>query len=194
MSDKYRKVTPKVHPLTYAGIFGFILVTIGLIFLFMPTEKEKIYNSYANLEGINLEYFTEDHPFNQVKYKSSLFNKGLKDIIEDQELVILYIGTPNCSACVSSIGAFAYYFDAKDRGYDMSDYFSQIYYLNSASETKGFQELYENHLAITSGTPQLVVFQNGEVIKTYSFTSELGSINNNVLNFYRTLDTQLKSE
>ena len=191
MADKYSKVTPKVHPYTYVGILGFLIVIVGLIFIFMPTEKQKIYNAYISQQNIDKEFFKKDHPFDQVKYKSTLFNKGLEDILEDEEFVILYIGTPTCAACVNNIGAFAHYYDL----FEMDNYFDRIYYLNSADDPKGLTTLNESYQQITTSTPQLVVFHNGSIIRTFAVGAgtDRTSINQTVFLFYQALRTQLQA-
>lgn len=190
MADKYNKVTPKVHPYTYVGIIGFIMIIVGLIFIFMPTEKEKIYQSYISQQNVDKEFFKKDHPFDQVKYKSSLFNKGLEDIIDDEEFVMLYIGNPSCAACVNNIGAFQYYYDLTD----MNEYFDRIYYLNNAEDPKGLATLNESYQQITTATPQLVIFHNGTIIRTFTVASETDrtAINSNAYLFFLALKNQLQ--
>jgi hypothetical protein len=192
MADKYAKVTPKVHPLTYIGILGFIIVIVGLILIFQPSEQEKIYSSYANQQNIDLTYFKEDHPFNQVKYNSSLFNKGLEDIIEDETYVLLYIGRPTCAACVNNIGAFAHFFNE----FELNEYFDGIYYLNSESDVKGLTTLNEEYAQITDSTPQLIAFKDGEIIRVITLREETDrtNINQNVFLFYQALKGQLEAE
>ena len=191
MADKYNKVTPKVHPYTYVGILGFLIVIVGLIFIFMPTEKEKIYTSYISQQNVDKEFFKKDHPFDQVKYKSTLFNKGLDNILDDEELVILYIGNPLCAACVNNIGAFAHYYNL----FEMNEFFDQIYYLNNAEDPKGLEALNESYQQITTSTPQLVVFHNGTIIRTFQVGSgtDRTSINQAVFLFYQALKTQLQA-
>ena len=43
----------------------------------------------------------EDHPLYQVTY--DLFKKGLKDILEKEEVVILYIGYAACPNCQTHV-------------------------------------------------------------------------------------------
>jgi hypothetical protein len=188
MADKYKKVTTKVHPLTYVGILGFIIVIVGLILIFRPTEQEKIYASYINMENIDKEAFTKDHPFDQIKYKSTLFNKGLEDVIDEKEYVLLYIGTPACAACVNNIGAFQYYYEQ----YEMDNYFDRIYYVNSSEDVSGVRTLNEEYQQITDTTPQLIVFQDGEILTVLTFNNT--NVNQNVFLFYQSLETLLESE
>ncbi|TNF08107.1 MAG: hypothetical protein EP317_03700 [Bacillota bacterium] len=192
MADKYAKVTPKVHPFTYIGIIGFIIVIVGLILIFQPSEQEKIYAAYASQQNIDNTYFKEDHPFDQVKYSSTLFNKGLKDIIDDEEYVLLYIGRPTCEACVNNIGAFAhFYFE-----FELDTYFDSIYYLNSEEDTKGLTEIDEDYAQINQDTPQLIAFKDGEILRVITFRQETDrtNINQNVFLFYQALKAQLEAE
>jgi hypothetical protein len=192
MADKYAKVAPKVHPLTYIGILGFIIVIVGLILIFRPTEQESIYASYASQQNIDNEYFNEDHPFDQVKYKSTLFNKGLKDIIDDEEYVLLYIGRPSCAACVNNIGAFAHFY----LELELDAYFDHIYYLNSEEEAKGVTALNEDYAQITDSTPQLIAFKDGEILRVITLREQTDriNINQNVFLFYQALKAQLEAE
>jgi len=195
MSDKYNKITPKVHPYTLAAIVGFFVVMIGLIFVFTPSNQEKIYTSYKNVaEG---SFFTEDHPFYEVTYDGSLFSRGLKRIIEKDDVVVLYIGNVNCPACLSHIGAFQEYFSVEG----MDDVVKHIYYLNTLEDPNGFKKLFEAHQLITANTPQLVVFKDGEIIATYAAPTvipptqtQAQAINSAVRLFYRNVLLTLNEE
>jgi hypothetical protein len=195
MADKYSKVTPKVHPLTVAIIAGFFVVIIGLILIFTPSNQEKIYDAYKS--GSNTNFFTEDHPFFEVTYKGSLFRRGLERIIEKEEIVVLYIGTTSCAACLKHIGAYDHYFDLEK----MSDFVDRIYYLDSATDLNGFKELFENYQQITAATPQLIVFKDGEILATYTAPTtipptqtEAQAINSAVQLFYRNVVSTLNEE
>jgi thiol-disulfide isomerase/thioredoxin len=186
MADKYSKVTPKVHPSTVAIIAAFFVITISLILIFTPSNQEKIYDSYKS--GSNTTFFTEDHPFFEVTYDGSLFRRGLERIIEKDEVVVLYIGFSTCPACLTHIGAFDYYFEQEG----MDEIVDRIYYLNAADDPKGFEKLFGDYPEVTSATPQLMVFKNGEILATYSAPTstpptqtEAQAINTQVRDFYR---------
>ena len=104
---KYNSLEPQVSKWTYI-IIGFVFVLIvGLLIGLQPSNKEKIFASY---DAVSSEDFTEDHPFYEVSYRSSLFNKGLDKILENEEVVFLYVGYNGCAPCNAHIGAFQKYF------------------------------------------------------------------------------------
>ena len=187
--DKYSSLKPKIHPLTIAGIIGFFVVVLGLILVLQPNEQTRFYNAYM---GVAVEARTaglsEKNPFSQVTYNGGLFDKGLKDILEDEELVIVYIGTPTCSVCVSHVGAFQAYFESREVNL-LTD---SIYYINSQADQTSvikLQELFPE--SVTNVTPQLIAFKNGEVIETFEVLSSttVSEMNLSVRNFYNAVKT-----
>ncbi len=188
MRDKYTKLQPKIHPLTYVAIVGFIIVFVGLILIFKPTDQELIYEAYEPYA--DQELFTMDHPFDSVQYKSTLFNKGLDKIINEEEIVMLYIGFSACPDCQAVIGAYQYYFEQ----YEMTTYVDQIYYLNATQHPNDVDTLIAKYPAITTTTPQLIVFKDGQMIKTYTQVAEGTNINLHVSNFYSSLVDLLEVE
>lgn len=190
--DKYSTLKPKVHPLTIAGIIGFFLVVFGLILILQPNKQTQIYNAYMGVAvEARTEGLTEDNPFKEVTYKGGLFNKGLEDILKDEELVLVYIGTPTCSVCVSHIGAFQSYFESRD----VDQLTNHIYYLNSLTDTESILKLQEAFPdAVTSVTPQLLAFKNGEVVETFQVLSStvVSEMNSSVRNFYNAVKTHFE--
>lgn len=180
MADKYTKVEPKIHPLTLFTIIGFLVVVIGLIFIFKPQDDTVIYAAY---QATATSDFTEEHPFVTVSYDGNLFKKGLDKIIAKEEVVIVYIGSAECPSCQAHIGAFQKYFTSE--GFD--DYVSQIYYLNANNDLEGVTTMSELYPEILVETPQLVVFKDGEVVATFSPVSgdDAILINRSVRDFYR---------
>jgi thiol-disulfide isomerase/thioredoxin len=179
MADKYTKVKPKVHPITIAAIVGFFALIIILIVILQPTNKESIYNAYSPYSTNDL---TEDHPFYEVNYKSTLFNKGLKSMIEDEALVFVYIGSPDCTSCQAHIGAFQKYYDSLE----MNTYVDTIYYLNPSDNINQFEDFIADYEGITETTPQFIVFQDGEILSQFEVVTGEASqaLNRSVRDFY----------
>ena len=179
MADKYNKLAPKVHPLTYVSILGFFVIVFGIIFALKPTNQEVIYASY---EATATSDFTEDHPFYQVQYESSLFKVGLDKIIDKNEIVLVYVGYASCASCQAHIGAFQKYFYSQN----FDDFTQTIYYFNLEADQDGFTAFKTDFAEVTDSTPQLMVFQNGVVIQTFTpvSTEDTQALNRSVRDFY----------
>lgn len=188
--DKYTKVQPKVHPYTIIGIVGFFIVVFGLIFIFQPSKEQLIYRAYTTVTVANkTSGLTEDHPFKDISYRGGLFSKGLDKVIEQEEIVVLYIGTPTCSVCVQHIGAFQrYFFEEK-----IDEYVDQIYYLNPTTDQRGFNQMVEKYQQIGAFTPQLIIFKDGQIIGSFEVESNdnVQTMNSSVRTFFRNIYSQL---
>lgn len=180
MADKYTKVQPKVHPLTISAIVGFFVLIIALVIVLQPSNKKSVYNQY---EAFATGDLTEDHPFYEVNYKSSLFKKGLKKIIEKDEIVVVYIGSPDCTSCQKHIGAFQKYYEQQE----MQSYFDTIYYYNPVKSTDQFDQFIEDFEGVKETTPQLIVFKNGEILTQFVVVNAEDSqiVNRSVRDFYK---------
>ena len=190
--DKYSKVQPKIHPLTYAGIIGFFVIVLGLILIFQPSPSEIIYDSYTAAPVQNSTGgFTEDHPFVEVTYKGGLFKRGLEKIIEKDEIVFLLISTPSCPVCTQHMGAFQSYFFSRE----MTDFVDRIYYLNPLTDAKGFETLQSTYEDIGNFTPQLIVFKNGEIVEMFEVVSNtvVSDMNRSVRDFYVDVRARLEA-
>ena len=179
MADKYNKVAPKVHPLTYVSIIGFLVIVFGIIFALRPSNEELIYLAY---EATATSDFTEDHPFYQVQYDSSLFKVGLDKIIDKNEIVLVYVGYSACQSCQAHIGAFQKYFYSQN----FDDVVSTIYYFNVQEDQEGFNEFRVDFPEVLTSTPQLLVFQNGVIIQSFTpvSTEDTQALNRSVRDFY----------
>jgi len=180
MADKYTKIEPKIHPITLFAIIGFLVVVVGLIFIFKPQDDTVIFAAY---EATATSDFTEDHPFVTVSYDGSLFKKGLAKIIQQEEIVLVYVGFSQCPSCQVHIGPFQKYFTAE--GFD--EYVSKIYYLNTSEDFDGVTAFIADYPEVTDSTPQLLVFKNGVVVATFTpvSTEDTTLINRSVRDFYR---------
>ena len=176
---KYNALEPQVSKWTYIIIAAIIVVIIGLIIGLQPSNREKIFASYDLVASSD---FTEDHPFYQVSYRSSLFKKGLDKIVENEEVVFLYVGYNGCASCNAHIGAFQKYFFSEG----VDDVVDQIYYFNATSNEKDFYALYDNIEGIGEETPQLVLIINGEIVKKFTVQSADNTqiINSSVKSFF----------
>jgi hypothetical protein len=176
---KYNSLEPQVSKWTYIIIATVMVILIGLLIGLQPSNRDKIFASYDLVANSD---FTEDHPFYEVSYRSSLFNQGLDKILEQEEVVFLYVGYNGCQSCVAHIGAIQKYF----YGENVDDVVDQIYYFNAVKNEKDFYALFDNVTGITEETPQLVLIVNGKIVKTFTVQSadNLQLINSSVRQFF----------
>lgn len=148
MAKKYRKIQPKLKPLPFVIMGVIIVLFIVFLVLMTPTAKQKISNTY-NSRGADLP---KDHVFVEMNYKT--YEKKLKD----KENFVVYIGHPDCQACISEIKYYDTYF--KDAG--LTDNLKTIYYLNSTKLTaQQAKDLATRLSAEELKTPQLLYYHNG---------------------------------
>ncbi len=179
--DKYNKNQSNVSPFTWISIAGFFLAIIVLLIVLTPNNPEKILKAY---EAYGVTTMPEDHPLYQIKYEGSLFKKGLKDIIEKEEVVIVYIGYAACPGCQTHVTPISTYFTSTG----MNQYTDKVYYMDVTADIKGFEALSAAHAGFATSTPQIALFINGEMVKLYAAanadTSTSTMINRNIRNFY----------
>jgi hypothetical protein len=184
MADKYNKVKPKVHPITYGSITLFLLIVLAVILFVGPSDSEVLYNTYLYSGTALPETFTEEHPFVEINYESGFLglSRGLEKTIEKEDVVLLFIGSETCEACVSHIGAIQKYF--YEEGVD--ELVDTFWYFNPANQLEEFEELTVNHPDIGQTTPQIILFVDGAVVATFtaSATDEQG-INRTVKAFFK---------
>lgn len=159
--DKYNKSQAPIHPITWITIASIFVVILGIIIIFTPNNQEKIYNAYV-ANGVTT--LSKDHPLKQVTYNGGLFQKGLKKIIEQEEVVVLYIGYAQCPGCQSHITPVANYFNSTG----MNQYTDHVYYIDIVQDTKGFEILRSQYALIQAATPQIALFINGELVDIYN--------------------------
>lgn len=178
--DKYAN-SPKVPLAVWLSIAGFFVVVLTLLVIFTPNNQEKIYNAYTTY-GVTT--MPKDHPLYQVKYDNGLFRKGLADILEDEEVVIVYFGFAACPGCQAHVTPISTYFLSTG----MNEYVDRVYYLDVSQETKGFDALRAANTEIQTTTPQMALFIDGELVEIYVATeanaSNATQINRNIRDFY----------
>jgi len=178
--DKYNNQA-KVPLAVWLSIAGFFVVVLALLAIFTPNNQEKIYNAYTTF-GVTT--MPKDHPLYQVKYDGGLFRKGLSDILEDEEVVIVYFGFASCPGCQAHVTPISTYFTSTG----MNDYVDRVYYLDVSQETKGFDTLRAEFSQIQTTTPQIALFIDGQLVEIYVATeanaSNATQINRNIRDFY----------
>ncbi|MFU8792753.1 MAG: hypothetical protein ACNA7K_01895 [Acholeplasmataceae bacterium] len=182
--DKYAKVTPKIPKSVLISIISVFVVIIAIIILTTPSNEGAIYTSYK--DNANAD-FTENHPFYQVNYNDRLFRRGLETIIEEEEVVIIFIGFATCPACQQHIGAFERYFYSEG----MDQYTDTFYYHNIVADQTGFEAFGLAHAQVSGSVPQLLVFKNGVFVNAFSPSTTGQTINASVRDFFRAVKTQL---
>jgi hypothetical protein len=187
MAKHYNQVTPKVPKQILIGLGSVLAVILGLFLLTIRSNEQRIYDIYKEV-GADL---TEEHPFYEVTFNGSLFNESIQSRITSGELFILYIGSPQCSACVQTIGTVSEYFYSK--GVDA--YTSTIFYYQDFAgvapnrDRNAFTEAYPG---ITRSTPQLIAFYEGEIIATYTAPGQGVTIQRQVNDFFVSVINQVK--
>lgn len=165
--DKYKKVS--LNGGTIFGLLIFFIIVGGLIYLMIPTPKERIYNAYSKQEGNTL---TVNHNLVEVSFKS--LQKKVDKMKED-EYIIVYYGDTSCSSCVSNIGSIVTYTRDKLE-------IDEVLYLKSGNEDldeKDIQVAFENEKMGTI-TPEIWLFKNGKFVlgsfETRFMTSDKTSV------------------
>lgn len=187
MAKNYNTVTPKVPKEVLIG-FGVVLaVVLSLFLLTLRSNEQRIYDIY---EEVGAELSSE-HPFYEVSFNGSLFNESLESRINSGELIILYIGSPQCPACVQTIGTVSDYFYSEGMDALTSNIFYYQDFVGEAAsrDRNAFLEAYPD---ITRTSPQLFAFLDGEIIARYQAPAEGVTIERQVKDFYTTVLDQVE--
>ena len=152
--DKYKKVS-----LSGGAILGIIITFIiigGLIFLMIPTEKERIYKEYSAASST----LPVNHNLNEVSLKK--LTKEVKKM-DDDEFLIVYFGYSGCSNCVQQLGNIV----TKTRDVLKVE---EVLYLKS-NDNEGDPLVKKSDLVKAFGneeigdkTPEIWVFKGGELL------------------------------
>ena len=188
MAKKYQQVKPKVPKEVLFGLIGVLVVVVGLILLTLRSNEQRIFDAYE----VTAATITEEHPFYEVTYEGTLFNEGFKDIITNERLVILYLGSPLCSFCVSTIGEVEKYFYSQ--GFDA--FVENVYYYSDFPGndiTSDRQAMLDDFPNIERSTPQVIAFLDGEIILEY-VQPEDENYARAVFNFFEDLEIKLENE
>ena len=187
MAKHYNTVTPKVPKEILIGIGVVLAVILSLFLLTLRSNEQRIFDIY---EEVGAELSSE-HPFYEVTYDGSLFNEGLEARINSGELFILYIGSPQCPACVQTIGTVSDYFFSEG----MESLTPNIYYYEDfvgAAATRDRNAFLEAFPDITRTTPQIIAFLDGEIIARYQAPTEGVTIERQVKNFFTAIKDQVE--
>lgn len=183
MADKYNQVEPKISTGILVSIIASVVITIVLVLIALPSNSEKIYNDYVNTAD---DYFTEDHPYYEVKASK------IERMIDGEETFVLFISSPDCQACQLHIGTIQRYFESTGA----IDEFDMIYYLNPLKDAEGFERLVDAQDHMSSATPQMFVFVNGELTEAFdaNLSTTEQSRNTNVRTFFEDAIAALEEE
>jgi len=149
----YARPQHKVKPLTVIIIVGVIFVFATLIAVLIPSDKEKIFTAYSNAGSPNLQ---EDHVF------ESISASNLAKVIESDEPVMVYFGTPTCPVCVNEIG----FYDIEFKAAGLKESIGVIYYVNTTTVTAAqLTSLQSKFQFAFQGTPELYYLNNGAIVE-----------------------------
>ncbi len=187
MAKHYNQVTPKVPREVLIGIGVVLIVVLSLLLLTFRSNEQRIYDIY---EEVGAELSAE-HPFYEVTFNGSLFNESLESRIASGDLVILYIGSPQCPVCVQTIGTVSDYFysEGVDAYVDQILYYQDFVGGAASRDRNAFLEAYSD---ITRTTPQIIAFLDGEIIARYQAPSEGVTIERQVKTFFTTVLDQVE--
>lgn len=179
MAKHYNQVTPKVPKEILIGLGVVLAVVLSLFLLTIRSNEQRVYDIYEEV-GAEL---SADHPFYEVTFNGSLFNASIESRIASGELFILYIGSPQCPACVQTIGSVSDYFYSE--GVDALTvnifYYEDFAGIAPNRDRNAFTEAFPD---ITRSTPQLIAFFEGEIIARYQAPTQGVTIERQVKDFF----------
>ena len=150
MAKRYRKIQPKLKPLPFVIMGVIIVLFIVFLVLMTPTAQQRITTAY-NSRGAGLE---KDHVFVEINYKT--YEKKL----QNKESFVLYIGHPDCQACIGEMK----YYDTYFKNAKLDENVKTIYYLNSTKLTADQATALAKALSAEElETPQLLYYHNGAI-------------------------------
>ena len=185
MAKHYNTVTPKIPREVLIGAGVVLGVILSLLLLTLRSNEQKIYDMYDEV-GAEL---SSDHPFYEVTFNGSLFNAGIEDRINEGGLFILYIGSPQCPACVATIGSISDYFYSE--GVDA--YTDTIYYYHDyvgAAANRDRDAFTEAYPDIARTSPQVIAFLDGVIVARYQAPAEGVTIERQVKTFFENVIDQ----
>lgn len=143
--------------------FILVLITIILIGILSgctTNEKQAIADEYGTI--------TEDNVFDKIKLSE------LDDIVAENDVVFVYFGAKECSACVTVVP----YIDAFAKSANIETvYYVEFYYGSDLAA-----EWYENGTYDYEGTPLVVTFADGEFVRSnFTNRSETSSYLNEII-------------
>lgn len=150
-------------------------------------SREKIYIEYENA-GAKL---SEEHPFIGVNFLQVEGQYSINQLINSGKLIILFIGSSKCPACVQTIGTVSDYFYSEG----IDNFTSNIFYYEdfvgdpASVDRISFLEAYPG---ITRTTPQIIAFFYGEIIARYQAPSEGVTIERQVKTFFTNVLDQVE--
>lgn len=130
----------------FLGLLLMFTLVLSLASCGEKDEKTKIMDKYETLTST-------DHVFDQVTLDE------LDDVVATGEKTFVYFGSPICHACVATIGHLDKM--AKELGIET------IYYVDFEYTSDLSGEWYETGKYDYKGTPAVVVFEDGEFMKSY---------------------------
>lgn len=187
MAKHYNTVTPKVPKEVLIGIGVVLAVVLSLFLLTLRSNEQRIYDIYEEARAD----LSVDHPFYEVTFNGSLFNAGINDRIASGDLFILYIGSPQCPACVQTIGTVSDYFYSEGVDAFTSNifYYQDFVGVAASRDRNAFLEAYPD---ITRTSPQVIAFLDGEIIARYQAPAEGVTIERQVKEFFTTVLDQVE--
>lgn len=161
MSKKpYARPQYKVKPAVIIIVAAIVFIFAALIVIIQPTDQAKIYKAYHSAGSPNI---TENHVFESISVSK------LIKVIDSGRPVVVFFGTPTCTACVSEIG----WYNQEFMSAGLKANIGVIYYVDTQDLTESNVTKLQQMYAMTlTSTPELYYLNEGEIVYRRSdFTS-----------------------
>ena len=181
MSKKpYARPQYKVKPAVIIIIAVIVFVFSALIVIIQPSDQEKIYKAYNNAGSPNL---SQNHVIESISVSK------LGRLIDSGAPVVVFFGTPACTACVSEIG----WYDLEFKGAGLVSELTVIYYINRSNMSDSEVEKFQTKYAMTlTATPEMYYLNEGEIVARRSdFNSDTQPMAGQIRSFFTAVKNDL---
>lgn len=181
MSKKaYARPQYKVKPAIIIIVAVIVFIFSALIVIIQPTDQEKIYNAYHTAGSPNI---TRENVFESISVSK------LIKVIDSDEPVVVFFGTPTCQACVNEIGWYNIEFESEG----LNDSLGVIYYVNTAGLSQDNIAKLQNKYGMNlTTTPEVYYLNGGEIVsKRADFNNQSQTMQLQIKNFFQGISDDL---
>lgn len=183
MSKKpYARPQYKVKPAVIIIVAVIVFIFAALIVIIQPTDQERIYNAYNAAGSPNIQ---KDNVF------ESISTDKLIRVIETGVPVVVYFGTPSCTACVSEIG----WYDIEFESAGLKQEVEVIYYLKADGMSDANKAKLQDKLGMAlAATPEVYYFNDGEIVTKRAdakYSDQADTMQLQIKKFFQDIKTSL---